>query len=307
MPMNSPMSRDWEVEGRHRILQEDLPVTRGKGSSWKKIIRHHPLGLFGLLILIVVGFAAIAPHYFTPYDPLKQDLRARLSPPTLEHPFGTDELGRDILSRIVYGARISLGIAVGANLIAGIIGIAVGTLAGYYGGLIEFLGMRPVDVFLAFPGILLAIAIVAVLGPGLVNITISVALFSFPIYARVSHSVAISLRGKEFVLAARSIGATNTRIVISHILRNAMGSLSVVLVVRFADSLLTASSLSFLGLGAPPYIPEWGTMLSNARPHMLQNPHVVMFPGLAIAITVMASNLVGQMLTDYADPFKDKR
>ncbi len=251
--------------------------------------------------------AAIVPGRLSPQDPLAQNLRMRLSPPSSENLLGTDELGRDLLSRLIHGARISLGIAIGANLIAGIMGIALGITTGFFGGVIDFIGNRPLDVFLAFPGILLAIAVVAAIGPGLINITIAVAIFSFPIYARVARSLAISFREMEFVLAAESVGASQLRIIRKHILPNSIGSLLVIFVVRFADSLLTAASLSFLGLGAPPIIPEWGAMLSNARPFMLQHPHVVIFPGLAIAFTVMAANFVGQMLTDYADPFKKHR
>jgi ABC-type dipeptide/oligopeptide/nickel transport system permease subunit len=257
------------------------------------------------LALIVI--AAIFSGQLAPEDPLQQDLRLRLSLPSARNILGTDEFGRDILSRLIFGARISLTIVVGANFLAGVTGVALGVVTGYYGGVIDFLGMRPLDVFLAFPGILLAIAIVAVIGPGLVNITSAVALFSFPVYARVARSVALSLREKDFILAARSLGASDTRIITRHILPNSIGSLLVILCVQIADSLLTASSLSFLGLGAPPYVPEWGSMLNSARPYMLLHPHVILFPGLAIAIAVMGFNLTGQMLTDFADPFKRRR
>ena len=270
-------------------------------------IRHYPLGTLGIVILALIMIAAIFSSPLAPADPLRQNLRARLSLPSASNILGTDEFGRDILSRLIFGARISLTIVVGANALAGVTGVALGVVTGYYGGVIDFLGMRPLDVFLAFPGILLAIAIVAVIGPGLVNITIAVALFSFPVYARVARSVALSLREKDFVLAARSLGASDTRIILRHILPNSIGSLLVILCVQIADSLLTASGLSFLGLGAPPYVPEWGSMLSSARPYMLLHPHVILFPGFAIALAVMAFNLIGQMLTDFADPFKRRR
>jgi peptide/nickel transport system permease protein len=253
------------------------------------------------VIAALVVVAALAP-WLAPHPPDVQNLPGRLAPPgTPGHPLGTDELGRDILSRLLYGARISLVIGIIVVAVAVGIGVPAGALAGYhprYDGVI----MRTVDLMLSFPGILLALVIIAVLGPGLGNAMLAVGIFSVPVFVRITRASILSVRELEYVQAARAAGARDGRILVRHMLPNCVAPLLVQATFRIATSILTAASLSFIGLGAQPPTPEWGAMLATGRVNLYIAPHVTLYPGLAIFITVLAFNLLGDGLRDVLDP-----
>lgn len=245
---------------------------------------------------------AFAAPLIAPADPMAQALYNRLSPPTLEHPFGTDDFGRDILSRVIYGARISLRVGVFAVLIALILGTCIGVVAGYWGGWIDQILMRLMDLLLAFPSILLAIGIVAILGPGLENAMLAVGIVAMPQYARLVRASVLTVRETDYVMAARALGASDWRILCVAVLPNCLAPLIVQATLGLATAILDAAGLSFLGLGAQPPTPEWGAMLSQGRELIVRAPWVLTFPGGAIFFTVLAFNLVGDGLRDALDP-----
>jgi len=268
---------------------------------WRKFRRNRPAllgaGLLGLFLL-----AALTAPIISPADPFEQDLYHRLEPPSAEHLFGTDDFGRDILSRVIHGARISLRIGLAAMGIALVLGTAIGLAAGYFGGALDQVLMRLMDLFLAFPTILLAIGIVAILGPGLENAMIAVGLVAVPTYARLVRASTLSIREKDYVQAVRALGAGHGRVICFAILPNCMAPLTVQATLGLATAILDAAGLSFLGLGAQPPAPEWGAMLSSGRELILSAPWVLTFPGLAILLTVLALNLMGDGLRDTLDP-----
>jgi len=255
----------------------------------------------GALLALFLTVAAAAP-WVAPQDPLAQDLYGRLSPPSARHWFGTDDFGRDILSRVVYGSRVSLRVGVAAVAIALAAGTAIGLIAGYRGGLSDNVLMRLMDLMLAFPSILLAIVVVAVLGPSLNNAMLAVGIVSIPQYARLVRASVLSIREQDYVTAARALGAGDLRIVLVAILPNCLAPLTVQATLGMAGAILDAAGLSFLGLGAQPPTPEWGAMLSGGRDFILSAPWVLTFPGLAILLTVLAFNLLGDGLRDALDP-----
>jgi peptide/nickel transport system permease protein len=255
----------------------------------------------GVIIILFVALAALAP-VLAPYAPLRGQLGERLQPPSTAHWFGTDELGRDVLSRVLYGARISLQIQVAAVGLALLLGTALGVIAGYIGRWPDMLIMRVVDIMMAFPGIFLALAIIAALGTGLGNVILASAIFLVPQFARVIRGSVLTLKEKEFVEAARALGEGDVTIVVRYLLPNSLAPIIVQTSLRMATVLLTASGLSFLGLGVQPPSPEWGAMLSNARAYMITAPHVATVPGLAIMLVVLGFNLLGDGLRDALDP-----
>ena len=255
----------------------------------------------GIIVLLFVAVALLAP-FIVPYPPNEGDLAKRLSPPSREHLLGTDPLGRDLLSRVIYGARISLQIQVVSVAIALVVGTMLGLLGGYYGGAIDHVIMRLMDILLAFPGIFLAISIIAVLGPGLVNLMLAAGIYSVPQFARIVRGSVLSLKEKEFIEAARAVGERDGSILFRYILPNSMAPIIIQTTLRMATVLLTASGLSFLGLGVQPPTAEWGAMLSNARAYLITAPHVATVPGLAIMLVVMGFNLFGDGLRDSLDP-----
>ncbi|MEF5131406.1 glutathione ABC transporter permease GsiD [Escherichia coli] len=269
---------------------------------WRRFRRQHmamTAALFVILLIVVAIFARwIAPYdaenYFD-YDNLNNG-------PSLQHWFGVDSLGRDIFSRVLVGAQISLAAGVFAVFIGAAIGTLLGLLAGYYEGWWDRLIMRICDVLFAFPGILLAIAVVAVLGSGIANVIIAVAIFSIPAFARLVRGNTLVLKQQTFIESARSIGASDMTILLRHILPGTVSSIVVFFTMRIGTSIISAASLSFLGLGAQPPTPEWGAMLNEARADMVIAPHVAVFPGLAIFLTVLAFNLLGDGLRDALDP-----
>lgn len=262
----------------------------------------NPLAVAGLLVIVaLVLVAALAPWIAT-HDPLAQNLAVRLQPPSAEHWFGTDQIGRDLFSRIVYGARITLYIVLLVTVIVAPIGLFIGTLAGYYGGIIDVALMRLTDIFLAFPGLVLALAFVAALGPGLENAVIAISLTNWPGFARLARAETLIVRSSDYIAASRLQGASSMRIMFMHIVPMCMPSVIVRATLSMAGVILTAAGLGFLGLGAQPPSPEWGAMLSSGRRFMLDYWWMATFPGLAILLVSLAFNLFGDGLRDVLDP-----
>jgi glutathione transport system permease protein len=273
---------------------------------WRKFKRQKVALVAGVFVLLLVLVAALAP-WIVPFDAENFfDYDALNSPPSGKHWFGVDSLGRDIFSRILMGARISLAAGFISVAAGAVIGTLLGLLAGYYQGWWDRIVMRMADVLFAFPGILLAIGIVAILGNGMVNVILAVAVFSVPAFARLVRGNVLSLKHQTYIEAVRSIGASDTVIMLRHLLPGTVASVVVYLTMRIGTSIITAASLSFLGLGAQPPTPEWGAMLNEARADMLNAPHVALFPSLAIFVTVLAFNLLGDGLRDALDPKLDK-
>ncbi len=255
------------------------------------------------IVLVVIATALFAP-FFAPTDPAAISLTARNAPPALgsDFPLGADAIGRDVLTRIIYGSRISLTVGVISVAIAVVIGTLVGVIAGYVGGLLDAILMRLADIQLAFPFILLAITVIAVIGPGLWKLILVMALTQWVQYARIVRGQVLSLKQKDYVQAATSLGASHTRIVTKHILLNALTPLTVLATLNVANNILLESGLTFLGLGIDPTIPSWGGMLADGRNYIESAWWVSVFPGLAITVTVLGFNLVGDWLRDYLDP-----
>jgi len=266
-----------------------------------RVVRNRAAVAGGIVVLIFVAVALFAP-VLSPYDPLKGRLGERLRAPSGAHWLGTDELGRDVLSRVLHGARITVQIQLAAVGLALAIGAALGLAAGYIGRWVDQLIMRLMDILMAFPGIFLALAIIAALGTGLGNVIIAAGIFLVPQFARVVRASVLTLKDMEFVQAARALGQGDFAIVFRYLLPNSLAPIIVQTSLRMATVLLTASGLSFLGLGVQPPSPEWGAMLSNARSYMITAPHVAMIPGLAIALVVLGFNLLGDGLRDSLDP-----
>ena len=269
-------------------------------AGWRRFVSHRlavvGLALIALLILLAAFAAQVAPR-----DPIRQDLPSALAPPSREFPLGADEFGRCILSRILFGARLSLVVGVLATAIGAVAGILLGLLAGYFPRL-DAPVMRAMEVLLAFPSILLAIAIVAALGPSLINVMIAVGLRSIPSFARLTRSMVLSLKELEFVQGVHALGAGHGRVLFRHIFPNSVSPLLVFSSMQVATSILLAAILSFLGLGVQPPTPEWGKMVSDGRAYLLDAPHVSLFPGIAIFLTVMGFNCLGDGLRDALDP-----
>ena len=268
---------------------------------WRRL-RKNKLAMVSLVFLVALTFVAVFAPLVAPYDPYFGDMPKALSTPSSEHLLGNDELGRDILSRIIYGARISLRVGLIAVGIALSVGMVVGSLAGYYGGRIDIIIMRFMDIMLAFPSILLAIALMAVLGRGVENAIIAIGIVSIPEYARIVRGSVLSVKENEYVQAARAIGNNDLQIIFKHILPNVMAPIIVRATLGISTAILETSALGFLGLGVAPPFAEWGTMLGSGRGYLFNAPHLVFFPGIAITLTVMAFNLLGDGLRDALDP-----
>ena len=256
----------------------------------------------GLIVLTTFVLVAAAAPVLAPYDPTDVDARAILAPTDGDHLLGTDNLGRDVLSRLIHGARWTLGTAFIAAVLIVAIGVTVGLIAGFFGGLIDDVLMRIVDVLLAFPSLVLALAIVGTLGPSLTNVMIGMVAVWWVDYARVIRSLTVSVREREYVVAAHCCGAPSGHLILRHLLPNVIPSIILLATLEFGALMLAISGLSFLGLGAQPPTPEWGTMLNNGRPFFLRAPELMLYPGLAITVTVVACNLIGDGLRDVLDP-----
>lgn len=270
-------------------------------NTWSRLINNR-VGKTGLIFLCILIIAAIFAPLLAPYDPLEQNLLYRYQAPSGKHWLGTDGMGRDILSRIIYGSRISLRVGLFSIGLALVLGSTLGIMAGFYGGICDMLIMRFMDIMLAFPSILLAIAIVAILGPQLKNAILAIGIINIPRFARIIRSSVISIRKSEYINAARALGAKDLRIIFVHLLPNSLAPLIVQSTLSIAEAILEAAALSFLGLGAQPPKPEWGAMLSDARSALQRAPWVATFPGLAIVFGVLGFNLLGDGLRDALDP-----
>lgn len=279
--------------------------TRRKNSQMKEIIGRlfrNKAAIVGLMILLVLVVCAVFADLLAPYDYAAQDLKNRFVAPCFAHPFGTDNLGRDILSRIIYGSRISLTVGLASVSLAAMIGIFLGSIAGFYGGKSDNIIMRAMDVLLAIPSLLLAISIAATLGNGIPNLILAIGFGAAPTYARIVRASILSLKEQEFIEAARSVGASDFRIIFHHILPNCLAPIIVQMTLGVASAILSTASLSFIGLGIAPPTPEWGSMLSAGRQYIRDAWHIVTFPGAAIMITIFGLNLFGDGLRDALDP-----
>jgi len=270
-------------------------------AAWRRFVRDR-FALAGLVILMLVALAAVAAPAISPYDPAAVDLALAGQGPTRDHPFGGDELGRDLMTRILIGARLSLLTGVVAVGLALLVGLPSGLLAGYYGGPWDQVLMRVMDLLLAFPTLLLAILIVMVLGPSAQSAMVAVGIASIPIFARLVRSSTLTVRELSYVEAARGLGQSSGEIIRRHVLPNVLSPVIVQSTLRTATAILTAAGLGFLGLGAQPPNAEWGLMLSQGRGHLQNAPHIVLFPSLAILAAVLAFNLVGDGLNDALNP-----
>jgi peptide/nickel transport system permease protein len=284
--------------------QESLP-SGTRLVQWKSFyhrLKKNKAALFGGYFLLLMILVAIFGPLLTQYDPTKVDYSTKLLKPSADHWFGTDHNGRDIFTRIIHGMRLTLSVGFISVIIGAAFGVVLGIISGYYGGKWDALIMRMTDVMLAFPGILLALAVVSVLGKNLFNVIIAVSIFSIPTFARVVRGSTLAVRKLEYIDAMRSLGASDGRIIFGHILPNITSPIIVQATLRIAVAILTASGLSFLGLGAQPPTPEWGAMLNDGRNYIMDHPHVALFPGLSIVFVVIAFHLLGDGLRDVLDP-----
>ncbi len=271
--------------------------------SLQRAARHNALATTGAVLVTIFIILAIFAPWISPQDPAHIDLPARLSPPSAAHWCGTDELGRDILSRLIYGSRISM--LVGSSVVAASLGLGliIGSLAGYYGGRLDrFINIVVMNAFLSFPGILLAIAFVAFRGPGIFNLVLALSLGGWVGYARLVRAQVLAAREKEYVEAARALGASDLRIIARHILPNIIQPVVVQAAIGMAGAILAEATMSFLGLGVPPPTASWGTMLNDGRAHLFDAPNLVLFPAAAVMLAVLSFNFIGDALRDYLDP-----
>jgi peptide/nickel transport system permease protein len=289
-------------------LSSDRPQSRRQArlgrayAAWRQFLRNR-LAVAGLAIVVALVLVAIFAPLLAPYSPYAGDLRTtRLLPPSAAHWFGTDDQGRDILSRVIFGSRITLVVVVLVALLAAPIGLAVGTVAGYAGGLLDAALMRVTDIFLAFPRLILALAFVAALGPGIENAVIAIALTSWPPYARIARAETLTVRRSEYIEAVQLMGASPWRIVLRHIMPLCVSSVIVRVTLDMAGIIITAAGLGFLGLGAQPPMPEWGAMIANGRLYVLDQWWVAAAPGAAIFVVSLGFNLLGDGLRDALDP-----
>ena len=274
-----------------------------KTSAMRQFLRTSGLGRWGLAVTLLLALMALLAPWLAPQNPATQSLPERLLPPSAHHLMGTDELGRDVLSRTLYGARVSLLVGISVVLGAGVLGLALGSLAGYFGGTFDrFVNIVLINSFLAFPGILLAIAFAAFLGPGLDKVILALTVTGWAGYARLARAQVLKVREMEFILAARSLGASHSRILLRHLLPNTLQPVLIQATIGMAGAILAESTLSFLGLGVIAPTPSWGAMLNDARNHLFDAPHMVLFPALAIMAAVLAFNLLGDALRDWLDP-----
>ncbi|HKO17956.1 MAG TPA: ABC transporter permease [Acidobacteriaceae bacterium] len=268
-----------------------------------RTIRQQPLAVIGLFLVAAFVVCAIFAPWLSPHDPAQLDLSGRLLPPGHQHWFGTDELGRDILSRTIYGARISMTVAVSVVTLSLALGLVAGVASGFYGGWTDtVLNVYVNNAFLALPGILLAIAFVAFLGPGLLNLILALSISGWVGYARLVRAQVMAVKEREFVEAARALGASNLRIVCRHILPNIVQPVLVQAAIGMAGAVLAEATLSFLGLGIPPPAPSWGSMLNDGRSHLFDAPHLTVFPAIAVILAVLSFNFIGDALRDLLDP-----
>ncbi len=278
-------------------FKRDTPYTR----TLQEFLRHR-VALVAIVVIIVIVLSAILAPRLTSYDPIGRNSKDRLHAPSADYILGTDSLGRDVLTRILYGGQISLQVGFLSIMLAAVIGIPLGLMAGFFGGKVDNIIMRIMDLILAFPGLILIIWMVGLLGSSVFNVVVAIALFSLPTYARLTRGQTLSLFQRDYVLAARCIGAQPGRIMFYHILPNILGSLIVITTLGVSDAIITGASLSFLGLGVRPPTPEWGAMLSDGRAYLRNAWWIAFFPGMTITLLVLALNTVGDAFRDAFDP-----
>jgi len=286
-------------------LDSTLEKRSTSGGTSRRVLRelkHNRFATIGIVFLTLVVLLAIFAPFVTQYGPHDQDLLARLQTPSQAHWMGTDDKGRDVFTRLVYGARISLFVGIVGTVGAVVAGVVIGLISGYYGGWVDQLIMRILDVMYAFPGILLALLIISVLGASLWNLILALTIWGTPTLARIVRGTVLSLKNQDFIEASRAIGANSPRIILVHLLPNSSAPIIVYATLSVAGAILTAAALGFLGLGVPPPTPEWGAMLSAGRQYLRIAPNLVMFPGLAIFCTLLSLNFIGDALRDALDP-----
>lgn len=290
------------------IIGEETLSSEKRSTAIIRRFTQNKLAVVGLVIMLLIVFMSTAAPLLTPYDPvLDMNLLDKLLPVGSEgHLLGTDDYGRDIFTRLLYGGRVSILTGITVSLITAVIGITVGCIGGYYGGIVDSILMRIVDVFLSFPFLILAITIMAVLGPSQRNIIIALSVSSWPGFARITRGQVLSIKEKEYVEAAKASGFSNSRILVSHILPNIMAPIIVVATLGVGSTILSAASLNFLGLGVDASLPEWGVMLNQGKNYLKTASHLSMFPGLAISLTVLSMNWLGDGLRDALDPHMRK-
>lgn len=289
------------------IINENAEPGKEKrtNENWENVkyfLKRNPLATLGLILLIMIILCCLCAPLITPYSPTKISIREQLVAPNTEHYFGTDQLGRDIFSRILYGGRNTVFIGFVVIIIAFVIGVTIGIYSGFVGGWVDNLIMRIIDAILSFPTLVLAIAFAAVLGPNLQNAMIAVTITMIPQFARISRGLALTIRNQLYIESAVSIGATTWQILWRHVLPNSLSSLFVQASLNFGSAILQTASLGFLGLGAQPPLPEWGVDVSGASQYIRESPWVALFPGFAILLTVLAFNLIGDALSDWNNP-----
>ncbi|RCW49772.1 MULTISPECIES: nickel transporter permease [unclassified Halanaerobium] len=265
---------------------------------WKRNL----LAVIGTVIIALFILTAIFAPLLTPYSPIEQNMSVKLQAPSWEHPFGTDQFGRDIYTRVLYGSRVAVQIILIITFVSGFIGISVGIIAGYYGGIVDDILMRITDMFLAFPRLILAMAFAAMLGPSLVNVIIAISCVMWTIYARLARAEAIKVKKQPYIESIKSIGGSDLRIIFLHILPMSISPVLVQITLRMGTIIITAASLGFLGLGAQPPSPEWGVMVSDGRTFLIDQWWISTFPGIAIAVVVLGFNLLGDGIRDMLDP-----
>lgn len=286
---------------------QTIKNTNKKRSQWAEVwrrLKKNKMAMFGLAILVILVVSALFADVIADYDDvvIKQHLKDRLQGPSLKHWLGTDEFGRDMLARMIHGSRVSLQVGILAISIAIVSGGSLGAISGYYGGKLDNFIMRIMDVFLAVPSILLAIAIVAALGPSIFNLMLAISVSYIPTFARIVRASVLSIRDQEFIEAAKAIGASDTRIILRHIIPNSLAPVIVQGTLGVAGAILSTAGLSFIGMGIQPPAPEWGAMLAGGRQYLRYAWHVTTFPGLTIMFTILALNLLGDGLRDALDP-----
>lgn len=300
------MNQQTELQSSTTIpLKEYNPKLARTKVFYKKLAKNKAAMCGAIIVVIFIILAIVAP-LIAPHDPTQMTISKKLQPPSSEYWFGTDDKGRDILSRLLYGSRISLIVGIVSTLLGAFAGILLGIVSGYYGRWIDSLIMRICDVLLAFPGILLALAIVSVLGASTTNVIIAVAFFAVPTFARIVRGSTLSVKKLEYIDAIKAMGSSDFRIIFKHVLPNILSPIIVQATLYIASAIITASALSFLGMGTKPPTPEWGTMLAQGRSYLKQAPHVTLFPGLAILLVVVGFNLFGDGLRDALDPKSKK-
>lgn len=283
------------------VVEPTEQVRKPLAEFWRRF-KQQKVALAALIFIVALVLAAALAPFIAPYDPSAPNYDAVLQGPTIDHWTGTDAYGRDIFSRIIWGARISLTVGFLSVTLGAFVGVTLGILSGYYGRWLESLIMRLCDLLLAFPGILLAIAVIAILGPGITNVIYAVAIFSVPVFARLARGTTLQLKRTVYVDASRAIGVADRVIMFRHILPGTLPNVIVYFSMRIGTSILTAAALSFIGLGARPPSPEWGAMLADGRTYMGVADHLTLYPGIAIFVTVLGFNLFGDGLRDALDP-----